>query len=387
MITWWQILAACILSVFIYLGFFWEMKRVVHVNPVTKAKCMRAKLRNVQDSNPVYPNGWYGILHSHEVEEEQVKNVNAIGETFAVYRTREGHVHVIDAYCPHLGANMAEGGRVVDNCLLCPFHDWSFGPDGRCNNIPYTDNIPPNAKVRAWKSLEVNNIIFVWYHAEMEGPEWYPQPIAQIADKSYWCQGRNEYIICSQIQEVPENGSDSTHLSYLHGPGMFFPGLSHHTWSDTNWQPRPTHLPEGSPARPHQASLALTHVLKVFGKFPILKVRVTAEQIGPAYVELTVRTCIGKMFIIETVTPIEPFVLKITHSLYAAPLHALYAKIVFLGQCLMFERDNIVWSHKEFLKNPVYTPEDKRIKAFRQWYKQFYSPNSPTYQSIKSLDW
>ncbi|XP_011297012.1 cholesterol desaturase daf-36-like [Fopius arisanus] len=221
----------------------------------------------------------------------------------------------------------------------------------------------------------------------MEEPNWYPEPIPQIANRSYWCQGRNEYIICSHIQEVPENGSDMAHLDYLHTPGMLFPGLSKHTWTDTNWQPRPTHLAEGSPARPFHASLTLTHALKLFGKFTILKVRVTAEQLGPAYVELTVNTSVGQMFIIETVTPIEPYVLRITHSLYSAPHHGLYGKIIFLGQCFMFERDITVWNHKEFIKNAILLPEDKRVKAFRQWYKQFYSPNSPTYQSIKSLEW
>ncbi|XP_015111307.1 cholesterol 7-desaturase [Diachasma alloeum] len=391
MISWWGILLTLVLPVIIYLVFFWRIHWVRHLDTKKKAYYTAVKLRNIRDANPVYPNGWFAILDSHELKKEEVKHVTALGETFAVYRTKNGDVHILDAYCPHLGANMAEGGKVVGNCLHCPFHDWSFRPDGECNNVPYSEKIPPNARVRAWKSLEVNNLIFVWYHAEMEDPEWFPQPIAQIADNSYWCQGRNEYLINSHIQEVPENGADWAHLTALHGPGMFLgsylPCLSRHSWTDTDWKPRPDHLPEEVPARPHQAFAALSHTLILFDKFSLMHLRVMAEQIGPGYVELIMNTSLGKMFIIQTVTPIEPFLLRVTHSVYSTPWNALFGKIIFLGECFMFERDVHVWNHKVFLKNPLLLPEEKKIKAFRKWYKQFYSANSPTYQSIKSLEW
>lgn len=62
------------------------------------------------------------------------------GENFAVFRSTSGEVYVLDAYCPHLGANMAIGGVVRGECLECPFHAWQFsGQDGKCSHIPYTD--------------------------------------------------------------------------------------------------------------------------------------------------------------------------------------------------------------------------------------------------------
>lgn len=62
------------------------------------------------------------------------------GEQVAVFRGRDGKAHVVDAYCPHLGANLAVGGRVVGNCIECPFHGWQFnGEDGKCVRIPYAE--------------------------------------------------------------------------------------------------------------------------------------------------------------------------------------------------------------------------------------------------------
>jgi len=73
-----------------------------------------------------------------------------LGENFAVFRGSNGDVNILNAYCPHLGANMAIGGIVRGNCLQCPFHGWTFdGTSGKrvrilndCSNGKnlYTDN-------------------------------------------------------------------------------------------------------------------------------------------------------------------------------------------------------------------------------------------------------
>ena len=69
----------------------------------------------------------------------QVRSVQVFGETLAVFRALSGEAHVTDAYCPHIGANMAVGGVVKGDCLECPFHGWRFrGSDGKCVNIPYS---------------------------------------------------------------------------------------------------------------------------------------------------------------------------------------------------------------------------------------------------------
>lgn len=64
----------------------------------------------------------------------------AVGEQVAVFRGQDGEAYVVDAYCPHLGANLAVGGQVVGNCIECPFHGWQFrGTDGKCVKIPYAE--------------------------------------------------------------------------------------------------------------------------------------------------------------------------------------------------------------------------------------------------------
>lgn len=64
----------------------------------------------------------------------------SLGEHFAVFRGEDGRINVLDAMCPHLGANIAIGGVVSGDCIQCPFHGWVFsGSTGKCVRIPYSD--------------------------------------------------------------------------------------------------------------------------------------------------------------------------------------------------------------------------------------------------------
>ena len=91
---------------------------------------------------PNYSNGWIPILESIELGLNQVKSVIILGKELVAVRGANGQVYVTDAYCPHLGANLAVGGRVVSHCkqdcIRCPFHGWTFRMhDGQCVHVPY----------------------------------------------------------------------------------------------------------------------------------------------------------------------------------------------------------------------------------------------------------
>ena len=100
-----------------------------------------------------YPCGWYRICDSDDVGKPgNVKHAFALGREMVIFRSDDEHrqVYVLDAFCVHMGANLAVGGRVISgtNCLQCPFHLWEFnGEDGRCTKIPYLDGKIPE-KVR-----------------------------------------------------------------------------------------------------------------------------------------------------------------------------------------------------------------------------------------------
>jgi len=373
------------------------------------------RMKKTGDLPPVYPNGWFAVLESSELKAEGVRSINVLGENLVVFRNSEGKARVLDAYCPHLGANLGIGGRVVGDCIECPFHGWQFdGQDGKCTRVPYAEKTPNFAGVRSWNVKEVNGFVFLWYHAEKEEPNWDIPAIDEIESNAWVYRGRTEHRINCHVQEIPENGADVAHLDHLHGPSMLYgsdlhitnyygtrddsgekrapcaekidnafkltPFIQHH-WT-VNWQP--ADAPDN-----HLATSYLRHDLRLFNKFPLIIMHVQAKQIGPGVVHLTIDTSLGPCVLVQTVTPTEPMMQRVINRFYtASSVIAPYAKLILWGEILMFERDVMVWNHKTYAGRPVLVAEDRTISKHRRWFQQFYTENSPRFQFQKdTLDW
>ena len=101
---------------------------------------------------------------------------------FVLYRTEGGEPVLLDAFCPHLGAHLGHGGKVEGDDIRCPFHAWKFGKDGACSEIPYTEKIPPKAKIRCNQIDERNGMIFAWHDDEGAAPEWEVPDLPEALD-------------------------------------------------------------------------------------------------------------------------------------------------------------------------------------------------------------
>jgi cholesterol 7-dehydrogenase len=145
--SWWLILIPLVL-IFVYIN------RSKEVKP--KVREARRGIDRSLTYPRQYPCGWYRICDSDDISKRgQVKHAFALGREMVIFRSDDEHnqVHVLDAFCVHMGANLAIGGRVVPgtNCIQCPFHLWEFnGKDGRCTKVPYMDGkIPDKVKTNS----------------------------------------------------------------------------------------------------------------------------------------------------------------------------------------------------------------------------------------------
>ncbi|MFN6567770.1 aromatic ring-hydroxylating dioxygenase subunit alpha [Dendronalium sp. ChiSLP03b] len=104
--------------------------------------------------------GWYWVIQSLNLEIGEVKPVNLLGRELAIYRGKDRRVVTVDAYCPHMGAHLAEG-QVEGNELRCLFHHWKFNAQGICVDIPCLDESLP-MKLKTWPTAEKYGMIWVW---------------------------------------------------------------------------------------------------------------------------------------------------------------------------------------------------------------------------------
>ena len=78
-----------------------------------------------------FANSWYMMLYSDELARGEVRPLHYLGRELVAFRGEDGAAHVFDAYCPHLGAHLGRGGKVIGDELQCPFHAWQLQRRGQ----------------------------------------------------------------------------------------------------------------------------------------------------------------------------------------------------------------------------------------------------------------
>eukprot|EP01127_Copromyxa_protea_P005168 TRINITY_DN1503_c0_g1_i1.p1 TRINITY_DN1503_c0_g1~~TRINITY_DN1503_c0_g1_i1.p1 ORF type:complete len:408 (+),score=60.90 TRINITY_DN1503_c0_g1_i1:40-1263(+) len=329
---------------------------------------------------PPYPNGWFFVMLAHELKKGDVRTVHMFGQDLVAFRAMDGTPAVVDAFCPHLGAHLGEGGTVVDNAIQCPFHAWQFDCSGACVKIPYAidgEGIPKGTKVKSWRCIETNNMLLVYFHADNQEPSYMPVELPDINSGEFLYHGTSDHVIRCHVQEIPENGPDFIHLNVVHTTisHVDVPGLSH-IWVGT-W--------EEDKNDPHIAQIRVDHKLNWFGwEYVIMKRPVIIRQVGPSLVSLEFDSIFGKWILTQAVVPIEPGKTRLHHSVYSN-MNRFWSKFVFYGTVFQVEQDIPIWNNKTFHSNPAIIRSDGPVKKFRRWYSQFYSPGSAKYS--RDLSW
>lgn len=188
------------------------------------------------------PTGWFQIGWSSTVPSDGVVPLRYFGQDLVAWRDLEGTVHVLDAYCRHLGANLAYGGSVTADGLRCPFHGWTWDAEGRNTAIPYQDRTNTARRIRSWSVVERNEVLFLW-HDELGRPPYFDVPeVTEICDdlrgmvlQPALPDGTSHFTgMQVHPQYVVENAVDIHHFRFVHGtarsPVILREEVTDHTW-------------------------------------------------------------------------------------------------------------------------------------------------------------
>ena len=92
--------------------------------------------------NDALTSGWYAVARSVEVGGTP-RHVKLLNRDVVLYRTGGGKVVAAPDRCPHREAPLSKG-TLQNGCLVCPYHGWVFGDDGRCVDVPSSNQgVPP----------------------------------------------------------------------------------------------------------------------------------------------------------------------------------------------------------------------------------------------------
>lgn len=372
-----------------YYRIFWRPLEYTRSLPQQQKDTVGRRVYNNYPSP--YPNGWYKLFESWQVPLGESRSISAFGCELVVFRqlgdkdgNGRGKIAILDAICPHLGAHLGVGGKVVGNCIECPFHAWQFDGEGTCQVIPYAAKVPEVAKTYSWHCAEVNQMIFVYHDIDRTGnkPIWDIPDL--VSDPKEWIyHGRTEHEMTCHLQEIPENGPDTAHLNVVH-KSFVIDWISGdngatHLWN-ASWVPR--NEPET-----HIADIKVVTRVNFRGWIvPGTTVEAIILQVGLSNVFLRFPTPFGDIMVIENLLPIQSNTQR-AHNIVFAEKYVPrgLAKMFLYSLTTQFEKDIPIWDNKRFLRKPMPVKEDGPILKFRRWCNQFYSEKGT--KMPQGFDW
>ncbi|MGY3848445.1 Rieske 2Fe-2S domain-containing protein [Streptomyces hydrogenans] len=319
-----------------------------------------------------FARGWHCLGLADAFKDGEPHEIEAFGTKLVVFQGQDdGDLHVLNAYCPHMGGNLAHG-TVKGDAVACPFHDWRWSGDGRCAGIPYARRVPPRARTRSWTTLERNRQLFVWHD-----PEGNPPPpevtVPEIAgvhgpEAGQWSDWnwKTLRVEGSHCREIVDNVVDMAHFYYVHYafPEYFKNVFEGHV---------ATQYMESSPRGDMELGTLSSGML-----------RSDASYYGPSYMIDHLYSDVGgglemEIVLINCHYPIDAdsFVLQYGAIVKRLPgmtdqQAAEAAAATAEGATVGFEQDVEIWRNKTRIDNPLLTEEDGPVYQLRRWYEQFY---------------
>ncbi|EST36538.1 Rieske 2Fe-2S domain-containing protein [Streptomyces roseochromogenus] len=315
-----------------------------------------------------FARGWHCLGLAGSFKDGNPHEVEAFGTKLVVFQGQDdGELHVLNAYCPHMGGNLAHGS-VKGDTVACPFHDWRWSGNGRCADVPYARRVPPRARTRAWTTLEENKQLFVWHDPQGNPPPaeaTIPRIEGAFSDEWSDWTWKTLRVEGSHCREIVDNVVDMAHFYYVHyGFPTYFKNVF-----------------DGHIATQYMESTPRQDVDLGTLSTPL---RSDASYYGPSYMIDYLFSPVAEgvemeMVLINCHYPIDENSFLLQYGAIVKKLPGMSdeeaaeaARLAAAGLETGFEQDVEIWKNKTRIDNPLLTEEDGPVYQLRRWYEQFY---------------
>ena len=315
-----------------------------------------------------FARGWHCLGLAEDFRDGKPHRIEAFQKKLVVWADSQGHLNVLDGYCRHMGGDLTQGEVRGDN-IACPFHDWRWGGDGRCKEIPYTRRVPMRARTERFETAEVNDQLFIWHDPEGSDADHdlLPPQLPDLAELYTSWSWHTKQINGSHCRELIDNVADMAHFYYVHFafPTSFRNIFEGHT--ATQYM--------SSTGRPDKAEGGYS------GEGSTLQS--VATYYGPSYMInwLTVdyKGFTTEVILINTHLPTGPDSFLLQYGIVVKKPEGLDQKTVdYIAERYTesfgtgFLQDVAIWENKAPVQNPLLCEDDGPVYQLRRWYEQFY---------------
>ncbi len=311
------------------------------------------------------PFGWYAVSYSNDLEPGGVMALEYFEEKLVLFRTESGEAKLLNAHCPHLGAHLGIGGKVVGEHIACPFHAWQLDGTGTVREIPYANSMPKRAAqgpcIKSYPTFERNGFVWAWFHPRGIEPTFDLPEIAEFNSPN-WTEPENyEWEFDSHIQETGENAVDIAHFVYVHS-SMAMPKAD----IKLDGAHRITDMTTIGPAIDDEGNMDMSKTDDM---------HLVTENWGPG-MTCQVFERAFKTVMIGTVLPISKTRVKLRFSFVKpkdiSEIHNVYTDGLIAEIARQVQHDMPIWENKIYQEDPILCDGDGPIHKYRQWFRQFY---------------
>ncbi len=169
-----------------------------------------------------YPrNCWWMAARSEEIGRQPLGRW-LLGDPVVLYRRESGGIVALEDRCPHRWAPLSRG-RVAGDELVCGYHGFRYGADGRCTRIPSQSAVPAGMRVRSYPVEERGPIVWIWMGDPARRDE-VQVPELPFATDPGWTRIGDYIDLQANYFLLQENVLDLTHFAFVHATTLEFEG-------------------------------------------------------------------------------------------------------------------------------------------------------------------
>ena len=156
---------------------------------------------------------WYVVAEAADVDGAP-HAARLLGDDVVIWRGPDGALVAAPDRCPHREAPLSHG-HVVDGCLVCCYHGWTFGDEGRCVRVPSAPEgvpVPPQSHLPTVHVVERYGLVWLCLGEPVAGiPE-----IAAEHDPTYRRINTGVEVWRTSATRMTDNFLDISHFPYVH---------------------------------------------------------------------------------------------------------------------------------------------------------------------------
>lgn len=154
---------------------------------------------------------WYPVAYADDLTDKP-QGFTLFDRPLVVVRL-DGEARVFEDICRHRGAALSLG-KVVGDCIRCPYHGWEYDAQGAISRIPQREELSGlvDASLPSYPTVEVSGLVYTC----LGEPKFPPPAIPEFDNPTYRFIHLDIYEWDCSMQRRLENYFDFAHFAWVH---------------------------------------------------------------------------------------------------------------------------------------------------------------------------